>query len=96
MAIYHCADNYVPGLLPVAEMADIMGLFAPPPLVLVAGREDPIFPIAATRRAFRALQRIYRAAGAPDRCRLVVGPEGHRFYADLAWPVLEKLLARAG
>lgn len=88
MSIYHCADNYLPGLLRYAEMADVMGLFAPKPLVIVAGRHDPIFPIEATRRAFRDLRRIYEASGAGDRCHLVVGPEGHRFYADAAWPVM--------
>jgi len=67
-------------------MPDIMGLFAPKPVVLVAGRHDKIFPLAGVRRAFRHLRKIYRAAGAADRCHLVVGPEGHRFYADLAWP----------
>jgi len=40
---------------------------------------------------FETIRQIYRAAGAADRCRLVVGPEGHRFYADLAWPVFCKL-----
>lgn len=94
MSIYHCADNYVPGLLKYAEMADVMGLFATRPVVLVAGVKDPIFPISPTRRAFRQLQRIYAAAGAPENCRLVVGPEGHRFYADLAWPAM--LRAPAG
>lgn len=85
MAIYHCADNYVPGLLRYAEMADVLGLFAPRPVVVVAGKEDPIFPIAATRRAFADLKLIYEAAGAGNRCHLVVGPEGHRFYAEPAW-----------
>ena len=33
MSIYHCADNYVPGILNYAEMSDIMGLFAPKPVV---------------------------------------------------------------
>ena len=88
MSIYHCADNYIPGLLQYAEMSDVMGLFAPKPVVLVAGREDPIFPINATRRAFQKLKTIYRACGAEDRCRLVVGKGGHRFYADDAWPVM--------
>jgi len=92
MSIYHCADNYVPGLLRYAEMADVMGLFAPRPVVIVAGRSDPIFPIKAVRKAFAHLKKIYRAAGAADRCRLVVGSEGHRFYAEPAWPVaLEEL-----
>jgi dienelactone hydrolase len=88
MSIYHCADNYVPGLLAVAEMPDVMGLFAPKPVVLVAGRTDPIFPLPGVRRAFRHLKAIYAGAGASDRCHLVVGPEGHRFYADLAWSVM--------
>jgi len=86
MSIYHCADNYIPGLLRYAEMADVMGLFAPRPVLVVAGEQDPIFPIHGTRKAFRRLKRIYRAAGAADRCHLVVGEGGHRFYADLAWP----------
>lgn len=90
MSIYHCGDNYVPGLLKYAEMADVMGLFAPKPVVLVAGKEDDIFPVEATRTAFRALQGIYRAAGAESRCHLVEGEGGHRFYADAAWPVMLK------
>ena len=96
MSIYHCADNYVPGLLSWAECADVMGLFAPKPAVIVAGKDDNIFPIAEVRKAYRGLKRIYRAAGAADRCHLVVGPEGHRFYADLAWPKTLRELKRMG
>jgi dienelactone hydrolase len=88
MSLYHCADNYLPGLLKYAEMADVLGLFAPKPVVIVNGRKDDIFPIEGTREAFSHLRRIYAAAGAADRCHLVVGTEGHRFYADEAWPVM--------
>lgn len=94
MSIYHCMDNYIPGLLRWAEMADVMGLFAPKPVVLVAGMQDRIFPIQGVRRAFAHLKKIYRAAGAAERCRLVVGPGGHRFYAEAAWPVTLKELDR--
>jgi dienelactone hydrolase len=94
LSIYHCMDNYIPGLYKVAEMADIMGLFAPKPVVIVAGRKDDIFPIAATRRAFGKLKRIYEACGAEDRCHLVVGDGGHRFYADDAWPVMLAEIAK--
>lgn len=94
MAIRHCTDNYVPNLIRHAEMADVMGLFAPKPVVLVAGRDDEIFPIKATRRAFKNLKQIYRASGAEDRCHLVVGKGGHRFYADAAWPVMLDELQR--
>lgn len=90
MSIYHCMDNYIPGLLKFAEMSDIMGLFAPKPVVIVAGEEDDIFPIKATRRAFRELKQIYDAYGAKKHCHLVVGDGGHRFYADDAWPIMLK------
>jgi hypothetical protein len=93
MAMTHCVCNYVPGIFLVAEMADILGLFAPRPVVVVAGLLDPIFPIEGTRSEFERLKEIYAAAGAPDHCRLVVGPEDHRFYAEPAWPELIKLLS---
>ncbi len=86
MSIHHCADNYVPGLYRYAEMSDVLGLFAPNPVVIVSGEKDDIFPISGTRKAFRHLKRIYRALGAEKHCHLVVGHGGHRFYARLAWP----------
>lgn len=92
LAINHCVDNYIPRIYLFAEMSDLMGLFAPKPVVLVVGLKDEIFPIAGARKAFRELKKIYAAAGAPNNCRLVVGPEGHRFYADLAWPNMLKLM----
>jgi dienelactone hydrolase len=94
MSIFHCECNYVPGLMKYAEMADVMGLFAPKPVVIVAGETDEIFPIAAVKTAFTQLQEIYAAAGAPNRCCLVVGQGGHRFYADDAWPVALDELTR--
>ncbi|MFW6597480.1 alpha/beta hydrolase family protein [Propionibacteriaceae bacterium Y2011] len=94
MSVYHCACNYIPGLLTVAEAADVTGLFAPKPIVIVAGRTDPVFPLHGVEAGFASLQRIYAAAGAPDRCRLVIGEGGHRFYAEQGWNELGELLAR--
>ncbi len=88
MRIYHCADNYIPGVMKVCEMADIMGLFAPKPVVIVAGETDEIFPLQGVHKAFKHLQKIYKAAGKPKNCRLVIGKGGHRFYAADAWPAM--------
>jgi len=87
-AMFHCVCNYVPGLLPVAEMGDIAGLIAPKPLVIVSGRDDGIFPLAPACSEFARVREIYRAAGAADRCQHVIGEGGHRFYAANAWPVM--------
>lgn len=95
MSIHHCTDNYVPGLYRAADLADILGLFAPRPVVIVAGKSDAIFPLPGVRRAFRQLRAIYAAAGAPDNARLIVGPDGHRFYADLAWKEAERFFPAA-
>jgi dienelactone hydrolase len=94
MSIYHCGDNYVPGILQYAEAADVMGLFAPKPLVVVAGKTDPIFPIKGVRKAFGDLKKIYEAAGAADKLALAVGSEGHRFYEDIGWNALLKILKK--
>ena len=89
--IGHCECNYVPGALLEFDLPDLAGLIAPRPLVIVAGQRDEIFPVEAVRRGFRTVQRIYAAAGRADACRLCVGPEGHRYYPDLAWPALAEL-----
>lgn len=96
MSLNHCSCNYIPGLLQYAEMADVMGLFAPKPVVIVAGREDMIFPVKAVRREFKRLKAIYKAAGAEDNCHLVIGSEGHRFYADKGWAKMLKETRKAG
>lgn len=91
LSIYHCADNYIPHMARTADMGDLLGLFAPRPLVVVAGRDDDIFPLPGVRRAYAQLERIYAARGAAERCRLVVGDGGHRFYADDAWSAMRAL-----
>lgn len=92
LSIYHCTDNYVPGLAEVCDMPDVLGAFAPRPVVVVSGRGDELFPHEGTARAVEKLRAIYAAAGAADRVRWVVGEGGHRFYPDEAWPVILELL----
>ena len=92
ISMHHCSCNFIPGIVQYMEMPDLAMMIAPRPLVIVSGQEDVIFPIAAVNEGFEKVKKIYAAAGAPDNCRLVVGPEGHRFYAALAWPVFEEFI----
>ena len=91
--IHHCDCNYVPGILELGEMHDVVGLIAPRPFRAINGVEDNIFPIEATRQAYAALQEIYAAAGAEADCELYEGDGGHRYYRDGAWPFVEKHFA---
>ena len=84
-SIIHCDCNYVPGILRLGEMHDVAGLVAPRHFLAVAGRDDPIFPVAHTRAAFAQLARIYQAAAVPDRCEVYIGNGGHRYYKERVW-----------
>lgn len=90
----HCECNYVPGILELGEMADVAGLIAPRPFCAIQGKEDPIFPIGESRKAFSHLQTIYAAAGVPGNCELYEGPGGHRYYSAGAWPFVRKHLGQ--
>lgn len=89
--LYHCSCNYIPGIYKYFEMGDLVGLIAPRPLIVVAGREDNIFPIEGVQKSFEQIQELYKLAGAADNCRLIIGEGGHRFYAKESWPVFREL-----
>ncbi len=88
----HCICNYVPGIMKYFDMAELAGLIAPRPLVIVSGIHDSIFPIDSAKEQFEiARERYYAPLGAEDRIYHVHGPQGHRFYAAQSWPVFEAL-----
>lgn len=91
-SIRHCCCAYVPGILEYMEMPDMAMMIAPRHLVAVNGIYDNLQPFSAAKSAFETVKEIYKAAGAEDNCDLVVGPEGHRFYANEAWGVFDKHL----
>jgi cephalosporin-C deacetylase-like acetyl esterase len=93
-AMKHCVCNFIPDIANYFDMGDIGGLIAPRKLVVVNGIADNIFPDGGVRESFDIIKSLYKAAGVPDYCELVTGPEGHRFYADAAWPVLHELEAK--
>ncbi|MBQ9409107.1 MAG: acetylxylan esterase [Clostridia bacterium] len=88
----HCICNYIPGIMEEFDMAELAGLIAPRPLVIVSGRYDGIFPLESAKEQFEiARENYYAPLGAQDRIRHVIGAQGHRFYAEDSWPVFELL-----
>lgn len=90
--IHHCGCNYIPGIRKFFEMGDLGGLIAPRDLVLVCGVQDPIFPIEGVEKSYERIRSVYRHIGMEGHCRILRGEGGHRFYADLAWPVINELV----
>lgn len=93
-SIYHCSCSYVPDILNYMEMPDMAIMIAPRHLVAVNGIHDPIQPFDSAKEAFETVKAIYKASGFPENCDMVVGNEGHRFYADLAWDVFDAHINR--
>lgn len=69
-------------------------MIAPKNLTPVCAEVDPCYSTEGIFETADRIQSIYRAMGAEDRCALVIGHDGHRFYADEAWPVMHRLLER--
>lgn len=94
MAVYHCIDNFIPGIINIGEMYDIIGLIAPRPLLIEAGSEDPIFPIDAVYKSHSHIGDIYKLLDVKDRLKLHVFEGEHEISGEEAYPWLEKWLIK--
>jgi len=92
--IYHCDCGYINGILNYFEMADLSIMIAPRYLVVVNGIHDHLQPFESAKSEFERVKVIFEQAGASDHCEFVVGGEGHRFYADIAWDVFDGFINR--
>lgn len=87
----HCTCNYIPSMAKYFDMGELACLIAPRKLIVVAGKQDVGFYLKGSQDAYDTIEKIYDKAGCADNCRLVLGEEGHRFYADPSWKVFKEL-----
>jgi dienelactone hydrolase len=95
LAMHHCTCNFVPGLLQIGEMTDIVGLILPRPLLVEAGTHDPIFPIATVRQSVARAREICAVLGGDRACDVELDEfegrhmvSGRRAY-DFLWERVE-------
>lgn len=86
----HCVCNYIPNIGKYFNMGDLGGLIAQRNLIVVAGQEDKGFLIEGTKKSYEMIEKLYSYSS--GKCKLLVGEEGHKFYPELAWPVINKWL----
>lgn len=62
-AMRHCICNTLPGIMREGEMADVVALHAPRPVLLINGTDDRIFPIDGARKEYARLKKAYAVLG---------------------------------
>ena len=93
-AMYHCACNYVPHIAEYFDMGDLLAMAYPKYYIQVNGKDDDIFPIESAKKVFADGKKAYKDNGKAENVSHVIGHEGHRFYADAAWPILHKMIGK--
>ena len=88
----HCACNYVPGIYRYFDMADLCAMAAPRAQIIMNGLFDEIFPHDKAHDQYLIAKQVYKHLNAEEKIRHFVGPEGHRYYPDLAWPSIEEYM----
>lgn len=75
----HNWSLYVPGILTVGEMYDLVSLIAPRPLLVTAAEGDYWIPVDGVRQAVEHIARVYAAYDAADRFQVVMESGPHQF-----------------
>ncbi|MBR3868903.1 MAG: acetylxylan esterase [Clostridia bacterium] len=72
LSMWHCPDNYIPGILEVGEIYDFASALAPKELFIESGNKDKLFPIGASETAHKNIKRIYKLTGAENKLHIDV------------------------
>lgn len=94
MAMYHCICNYVPGIRKYFEMGDIGTLMSDRKLLVVCGKDDPIFPLSGVEKSFKTIKKAFEMVNKADNCKMLIGNGGHQFYPDDAWPIIHNMIGK--
>jgi dienelactone hydrolase len=67
-------SKVLPGILDRFDCPSMIRLFAPRPLLILSGDQDPNNPLGGAKVAFAAAEKAYQAAGASDRLKILLAP----------------------
>lgn len=90
LSLWHCPDNYIPGILSVGEIYDFAASLSPRKLLIESGRKDKLFPFEASKKAHEKIKRIYTLAGAEDNLIIDVFDGKHSVSGKLAFDFLSE------
>ena len=87
-----CGAQHVPGLLAHGDIPDMLGLAIPKPILCEMGEKETCFHFPDMLKAYRHLERIYKAAGAPEQLDADIHPNDHKWSGAKAWDWLARWL----
>ena len=80
-----CGAQYVPGLLAHGDIPEMLGLAAPKPVLFEMGRRETCFHYPDMLVAYKKVERMYRAAGHPERIAHDTFDADHMWSGRRAW-----------
>ena len=92
MGVYHCVDNFIPGIINYGEMADLFGLIAPRPMLIEAGTDDDIFPIDGVKSSYARLESLYEKLHVKEKIDIDIFKGAHQISGAKAYDFLAKWL----
>lgn len=88
----HCLDNYIPGILQLGEMSELIGLIAPRPLFIESGMNDMLFPVEHVKKAMNTLSLIYENFQAGDHVNFHIFEGKHEISGEKSYEWLYNTL----
>ncbi len=90
LAMWHCPDNYIPGLLEIGDMYDFAAALAPGRLLMECGERDKLFPASSSREAIKMISEVYERLGAADNFTYDLHPGKHQISGRAAFDFFGK------
>jgi dienelactone hydrolase len=91
-----CGSQVLFGMLGRMEHVDLGALVAPRPLLIENGRDDLLFPVAASEAALARLRPLYERHGAGERLVHDAFDGEHQWHGEVAYPFLDRWLGAPG
>ena len=71
-----------------------IGLISPRPCIIIAGKNDHIWPYKKALNVVRKSKKIYRHDSAENNLKLIKASGGHTYYPNLMWPEILRYFSK--
>ena len=91
-----CGSQVTPGLFALVDLPDLQALISPRPLLVEIGTRDECFRLDDAMSCYRRVERVYQAAGCPERLELDLYEGGHQWGGNRSASFFRRYLTEGG